>query len=80
MHLKIAPRLEGVAPQTNLKIPGLLSCKPSVYYLFIYLSFSPALRFSMNQRLTLQQEKLQLDYDRLKQDEAEKARKLNELR
>ena len=33
----------------------------------------------MNQRLTLQQEKLQLDYDRLKQDEAEKARKLNEL-
>ncbi|XP_072041922.1 kinesin heavy chain-like isoform X2 [Amphiura filiformis] len=33
----------------------------------------------VNQRLTLQQEKLQLDYDRLKQDEAEKARKLNEL-
>ncbi|XP_072041062.1 uncharacterized protein [Amphiura filiformis] len=33
----------------------------------------------VNQRLTLQQEKLQLKYDRLKQDEAEKDRKHNEF-
>ncbi|XP_022079909.1 kinesin heavy chain-like isoform X2 [Acanthaster planci] len=33
----------------------------------------------VNQTLTLQQEKLQLDYEKLKQEEAEKSRKLHEL-
>ncbi|XP_071802889.1 kinesin heavy chain-like isoform X2 [Asterias amurensis] len=33
----------------------------------------------LNQNLTLQQEKLHLDYEKLKQEETEKSRKLNEL-